>query len=50
MPVSPTLAQPGIAARFELFVGGTELVNAYGELNDPSEQRDRFQRQAVVRG
>jgi lysyl-tRNA synthetase class 2 len=35
-------AAPGCAARFELFVNGTELCNAYQELNDPAEQRVRF--------
>ncbi|KAG2198455.1 hypothetical protein INT47_004442 [Mucor saturninus] len=34
-----------VAARFELFVGGKEIVNAYEELNDPNEQRRRFKLQ-----
>jgi len=35
-----------VALRFELFVAGMEVVNAYSELNDPIEQMARFQRQA----
>ncbi|KAJ2785382.1 hypothetical protein GGI18_003350 [Coemansia linderi] len=37
------------AARFELFVNGKEIVNAYEELNDPREQRQRFALQAADR-
>ncbi len=35
----------GLSQRFELFVKGKEVVNAYSELNDPSEQLVRFQNQ-----
>jgi len=37
---------PGLTERFELFVGKKEICNAYTELNDPLEQRARFQQQA----
>lgn len=36
---------PGIALRFECFVAGMELANAYTELNDPSVQEDNFRMQ-----
>ncbi len=42
-------ADPRFALRFEAFIGGMEIVNAFTELNDPDDQRARFADQAELR-
>ena len=45
-PLSKSRADnPEIVERFELYIGAMEIANAYSELNDPVEQRARFEEQ-----
>ena len=41
--------EPAFVERFEIYAGGMEIANAYTELNDPIEQRRRFDRQQEMR-
>jgi lysyl-tRNA synthetase class 2 len=51
--VSPLSKQreddPDTVERFELYIGGFEVANAFSELNDPAEQRRRFEEQLAER-
>ena len=53
LKVSPLSKQkaddPNFVERFELYIGGMEVANAFSELNDPAEQRDRFEYQQLLR-
>lgn len=41
-------SQEGLVERFELMINGKEIANAYSELNDPIDQRERFEEQVKL--
>lgn len=42
-------SKPGLVERFELMINGKEVANAYTELNDPIDQRERFEEQVKLK-
>jgi lysyl-tRNA synthetase class 2 len=45
----PKRGNPALVERFELMIAGREIANAFSELNDPLDQRERFQAQVLLR-
>ncbi|MCR5348793.1 MAG: lysine--tRNA ligase [Bacilli bacterium] len=49
-PLTKKTEDPRFVDRFELFICGTEFANAYSELNNPFDQKERFEAQLAARG
>jgi lysyl-tRNA synthetase class 2 len=48
-PLAKAAADPRFTERFELYLGGMEIANAFSELNDPEVQAERFRQQLAAR-